>query len=286
MKSRMPSASYALLTPGRDQQGQSLIEQAFFRGLRLANGTYKTTYANRMSELDDYCASLATNLSDCRILDVGLSSGVTSAELLDKVLSRTSSAQLTGVDICLYGRVMRIGPCEVLLDSNGHTLQVAYKNAGRGRPHSPLGSPARFILDTFMTLAGRAVRLMRVPSREVALVSRGLATRPDAVLRELSLFIRVPEWTQRFWFVRAANILNFDYFSRDDIGAAIGILIDYVQPEGYLLLNRTIDVSGENHGSLFQLKRDRSIKVIRRFGRGSEIESMVRDVAAVSSRCG
>jgi hypothetical protein len=279
MKSRMPSASYALLTPGRDQQGQSLIEQAFFRGLRLANGTYKTTYANRMSELDDYCASLATNLSDCRILDVGLSSGVTSAELLDKVLSRTSSAQLTGVDICLYGRVTRIGPCEVLLDSDGRTLQVAYRNAGRGRPHSPLGSPARFILETFMILAGRAVRLMRIPSREVTLVSRGLATRPDAVLRELSLFVRVPEWIQRFWLVRAANILNIDYFSRDDLGAAIDILIEYVQPGGYLLLNRTIDVSGENHGSLFQLTRDRSIKVVRRFGKGSEIERMVPEAS-------
>jgi hypothetical protein len=273
----MPSVNEALLRSGRDRSEQLRIEEAFFRGLRLYNGTYKTTQAGRMPEVDQFCASLLSEGQSADVLDVGVSSGITSLDLLNALTATGADVRLTAADLVMHGRILGWGSRGVLLDSGNRTLQIYSGSKGHGRPHSPETSMKRRLLDTFMRFAGAVARVTAISRSSVAIVSRELAARRNVTLREQNIFAPVPQWRGQFWLVRAANILNLDYFARPQLLEGIRHLLGYVQPNGYLLINRTVDGSGENRGSIFQHRPGGQFVLIHEFGGGSEVAALVRE---------
>ena len=92
---------------------------------------------------------------------------------------------------------------------------------------------------------------------------------------EASVFDPEPGWLGRFWLVRAANILNKEYFSADRLEAGVRNAMSYVCAGGYLLLNRTADPLPRNDGTLLQRLPDETWVPIKRFGNGSEVEALV-----------
>ena len=62
---------------------QADLERAFFKSLSLANGTHKTTAPARLKDVDQVLARHAKKGEVIRLLDVGISSGITTLELLD-----------------------------------------------------------------------------------------------------------------------------------------------------------------------------------------------------------
>ena len=277
--SRMPTASRTFLAEGRCEDEQLQTEERFFRELRLRNGTYKTTYASRMPELDAYCASLAPPGKELRLLDVGVSSGVTSLELLRAFDRAERQVALLATDLVMDGRLFRWGGCELLVDSTDEVLQIAIGRLSRGRPHEPSASLRRAALDMAMRWTGRIVQALPLRPVEMPIVSKVLARRPDVSFRETDVFSFVSGWDRGFWLVRAANVLNLDYFSVAQLRSAVRHLVQYVQSDGLLLLNRTIEPDRVNHGTVFRRDAQGQLHVLRRFGHGSEIEALALDEA-------
>jgi hypothetical protein len=77
----------------------------------------------------------------------------------------------------------------------------------------------------------------------------------------------------RFDVVRAANILNRDYFDSESLRAMLINLRERLTPRGLLAIVSTED-DGANHGTIFRLGSDGALDVCERLGSGSQIEDL------------
>ena len=75
--------------------------------------------------------------------------------------------------------------------------------------------------------------------------------------------------------MRAANILNRDYFPETKLAEALTIIRSLLNGEGsYLIVARTL-TDGSNHGTMFRLGPDGRFAAVMTIGGGSEIADLV-----------
>lgn len=261
-------------------------EAAFFTSLKTGNATFKRTRPGRFRGVDalvlDAVGKAGAALSD--ILDIGISSGTTTLELLMAARAAGHGPRVTATDRSLVARLVRwplgIG---VLLEPTGHVLQYGVfglpLRAWRRRLDYVTGMAlVQALADATLGQAARSAAA-RGRAREVALVSPRLARTPGVTLVEDDVTRRNLALQHRFDLVRAANILNRDYFDEDTLRRAAANLIGYMRgPGSWLLVIRT-HADGAQHGTLFWQTGRGGLAVVRRFGQGSEIEPLVLAVA-------
>lgn len=253
-------------------------ESQFFSAIRLANGTFKTTSSARMTELDMLTAKLvrARNWRRPAIIDLAVSSGVTTADLVETMISNGVKPTVTATDVQINAAIYVIAPgLRVLTDMSGSALQ--YELFGLGiRPWS-----RRLDFLTGYFVLRKAVqcvagRLAKKHLMNVKLVSRVRAASAQIAvdLVEDDLTKRNPHFERRFDVVRAANVLNLSYFAPTLLQTMIENLKAYARkPGGLLVINRTHS-DGTNHGTIFEISNN-GINVLERVGSGSEVEAFV-----------
>ena len=227
---------------------QTDVETRFFRFLHLPNGTFKTTYANRLPDVDAaLCDLLAADVppsAPVRLLDVGVSSGMTTRELLEAMEARGLARKAVAVDISVNAYLRRVfGVADVLCDPDGHVLQLALPGAvAKGRPHDT-ATPARAGLQRLFELAESVIGGAEGARRgtPVQLISPRLTQRSDVTVVEHDLTRHRPAWDGAFDVVRAANILNHDYFDESTLTRMIAYLRGYLRPGGIMVIVRTHD---------------------------------------------
>ncbi|HEY0778735.1 MAG TPA: hypothetical protein VGD56_12275 [Gemmatirosa sp.] len=274
----IPSArTFFFPVAGAAADPDASTETRFFRYLRLPNGTYKTTYPNRMPDVDAIVADALTPGTHVDVLDVGVSSGVTTLELIDTLEARGLEPDVVAVDLAISAFLRRISGVDLLCDPTGQVLQIATPILTKGRPHDPGGSLARMALHRVFEAAERVVGGPRGATRgtPVQLISPRLTRRPRVAVREHDLTTPRPEWRDRFDVVRAANVLNRDYFDEPTLVRMLAYLTTYVRVRGLLVLCRTHDDTRTNHASVLRRADDGAFSVVARIGGGSEIESLV-----------
>jgi hypothetical protein len=113
---------------------------------------------------------------------------------------------------------------------------------------------------------------LRTPNRQtVKLISRRVSSEAVGFIQD-DLTVYNQGLVRRFDLVRAANILNRGYFPESTLATMIGNLKSYCRGPGALIaINRT-HLDGTNHGSIFSLASDGSLKLLERAGDGSEVE--------------
>src|SRR5438445_13438428 len=111
------------------------LEKTFFKSLSLPNGTHKTTAPARLQDVDRIICEQFENARAVHLLDVGVSSGVTTLELLDRFDRQGVRTSGVGVDICVRGVLCSAMGIDVLYDPSGKVLQIATPFFARGRPH-------------------------------------------------------------------------------------------------------------------------------------------------------
>lgn len=254
-------------------------EDAFFSGIRNRNSTFKRTHAARFADIDRDLVRLLKGRAAplAAVLDVAVSSGATTLDLQSAMARAGFHPRFTGTDIGLQARLLRLGrACSVLVSSDGHPLQLAL---GRWSVR-----PWRRRLDWLtgmwavrpLLFAWAAGRMGPATSgRPVLLVSPRLRNHPSIGIVEDDILLRRPEFGSRFDVIRAANILNLDYFTQEQLRSATANLLFYLAGPGSLLLVVRSHNDGEQHGTLFELDPGGSPRVVRRYGMGSEIEQLV-----------
>src|SRR5260370_9203504 len=87
-------------------------EANFFAALRLANGTFKTTADHRMDDLNEYILMRwrKTAFRPTKIMDVGVSSGITSAEWVELLLRSGLPGRPTATDFALWCDIVPLWP--------------------------------------------------------------------------------------------------------------------------------------------------------------------------------
>lgn len=266
----------------------SRAEDRFFGAIRNRNRTFKFTGTARLAPLDQAVIRqlAAQNRTVHEALDIGMSSGVTTAELVDALSAAGHPVRMTGTDLTLRAYIVPAGPgCRALVDHNGHVMQ--YELLGQAL------NPWVRRLDYFngmVMVRGLVDRMLRKRAiraknsghgiRQVALVSPRLSLREDIRAVEDNVMVLNTGFVGRFSLIRAANILNIGYFPESALRAALGNVVAYLSGPGALLLvARTVPGSG-NHGSLFRVSAEGTrVDLVERYGQGSEIEQLVLSTA-------
>lgn len=277
------TATRFFLTP--PEQLSAEVEDRFFSAIRTDNRTTKQTAHGRFDDVDRRVgAHLASGTRPVRtLLDVAISSGVTTIALADTLARAGLVPAITATDRRLHARIVPLGlGCAALIDADDNLLQLELF----GRAMRPWRRRLDYL--TGMAIVRRAVtalavqrarRLLRqsaAAAQPVLLATPRLAQRGDIRLIEDDILVRNADFVARFDLVRAANILTRRYFDDATLACGVDHLLSYLSgPGAWLLVNRTWP-TGENRGTLFRLGRDgRDLRVVERFGGGSEIEPLV-----------
>lgn len=291
MSTERPTVREALLARegGGDACRREAIEDNFFRRLRLPGGVTKRTRRGRLVDLD---ALVAEHLPRCRwleLMDVAVSSGVTTLDWAASLRRGGFEFRLVAGDATPSAWLLSLGRhVEVLVDSAGRPLQ--YDLFGRAMPSAAPGPLAvlpwlgrlltRLALawdgDLRRSLAaGREVRGRRpLRSQRVALVVPEVLADPAIELVEDDLLAPASDpFAGRFDVVRAANLLNRGYFDDGALRGMLARLAARLKPQGLLAVCRT-EEDGTNHATVFRRGEGGRLEPLARLGRGSEVDEL------------
>lgn len=257
-----------------DSDAADALEKRFFNQLVLANGTLKTTFARRLTDVDALCNEYLRALGEpVRLLDVAVSSGITTWEWVQALDAAGIDFELDAFDLCVDASIVSLGErLHVLCDSGGRPLQ--FEVSGRTIENTfgeTWGRRLRRALPVTALRAWFALRSGSADSRTpVQLVTRHL--REPGRIRVFEHDLQnVRELESRYAMIRTANILNLAYFDRRFLEKSIADLASRLLGGGYLCIVRTHH-DGSNHGTLFQ-RTEAGLKVVARIGDGSEVEA-------------
>jgi hypothetical protein len=268
---------------------QVRLENSFFKSICLPNGTHKTTARDRLADVDEVIGDHFRDSPSVRLLDVGISSGVTTLELIDRLEARGTRAGGVGIDICVRGFVWSFLGIDLLHDAEGHVLQVATPFFARGRPHRSQKSLRSRLLRLGMDVfeaspVPRWVARSR-RSRPVSLVSPRLLGRGDFEVVEHDVARPMPAWEGTFDLVRVANVLNRDYFEPSHVVTMVKNLTSWLKVGGVLVICSTSAADGRNHGSFYHRRSaGPGLEPGHGFGQGYELEPVLHEAGCVRPR--
>ncbi len=280
----------------RDSGHLEELEKVFFTTLGLPNRTYKTTYHRRLDDLNALVAGYLPAARPLEVMDVAVSSGISTVEWLDALQSAGIECQMTAGDLSVNAFLISLGhPMRMLVDRSGHPLQLevrghAIRTPLRRRdavryalPMALLRRATRRLLPDLAELRGMEVLERRfgpwpLTCRPLKLVSPSLVGRHGLEVVEDNILLN-KKYVHCFHVLRAANILNDSYFAPDILSAMVANLRTRLRDGGLLIVCRT-DSQGHNSGTLFSLDADRSFRVLARLNEGSDIESLVLGLPA------
>ena len=260
------------------------LESSFFSSLKTGNNTFKKTQSGRFTEIDTAVAQLLaeTAVREPAVLDIGISSGSTALELKARLEQEGLSPHLTGTDQSFEAWLVP-GPhgSQALVQPDGHILQFeVFGRALRAWDRRLDRFTGRSLLNAALRRAFQraSANLSDVAGgRRVKLVSPRLSQSQDITLREDNILLPNPEFAGKFDLVRAANILNRDYFSETQLTAGLKNVRSYLKgPGSLLLLVRTDKRTETNNGSLYIVGGSGGLELVRRFGTGSEVEELLQ----------
>jgi hypothetical protein len=293
-----------------DERERAAREDRFFHSIQLRNGTFKSTAHHRLDDLNSFVMQWLPPQRPLEIMDVAVSSGVSSAEWLVALENAGIECHMLAGDAAVNAYLVSLGPLRALADRTGHLLQLDL--AGRairlppprrrdrvryaplialmrritrlfcGRPRGAPGQPVQADRSEPVQadrscppfLAERCVRhRFGVTCRPVALMSPSLRDFPRLSLVEDDILLDTG-YTRRFHVLRAANILNRVYFDVPTIERMLINLRSRLLPGGLLIVCRT-ERSGRNNGTVFTLGADGRFTATAHLNAGSEITDVV-----------
>lgn len=241
------------------------------QSLRLANGTRKTTWPNRFVELDATMVELlGAGTARVRLLDVAVSSGISTIELIDALTSSGLTVEATATDMLITAQIATVVPgVRLLVDGDDNPIQWDFGvRTLRAHPYGNAVDRVRSALDRLWHLARNRRGMRRV---EVMLTDPRLAARARVASEDLT--DPDPGLDGPYDLVRACNILNDDYFDGEVLDRMCATVIRRVDDGGYLVVVRTLN-DGSSYGTIF-----------RRDGARLEVVEVLTRPCDVHDRC-
>ena len=259
-------------------------EDLFFHSIELRNGTRKTTRHRRLDDLNDLVQKLLPPQRPLEIMDVAVSSGVSTAEWLIALERAGVQCQMLAGDAVVNAFLISLGPnLRALTDRTGHLMQLDIKGAAvrmppprrrdriRYFPHWLLMRAVTRLFD--LHPADRPQRRCGATCRPLTLMSPSLNRLPQLQAVEDDILLN-RSYRRRFHVLRAANILNLAYFDTATLQRMLRNLRARLLPGGLLVVCRTNDAE-VNNASVFTLQDDGRFSITARLNEGSEIEDLV-----------
>lgn len=261
------------------------IEEEFFTSLMTKNKTYKTTFHGRFSKVNPHIVEYIRDygIRAPRILDIGISSGISTIELYDDLEKGGIKPKIIATDILIDAFLVKVLPsCYALVDSGGFPLRfdapffTMKPWVTRSDYYNGMFIFRKSINKLFTFKANRILRRSGNSCvKKVKLVTPRVLSNTDITVCGDDISRYNSSYESSFDFIRAANVLNKGYFSNDILTTMISNIGRYLKkPHGSLFVVRTHD-DCTNHGTLFNWSCNQKFKVVQKFGNGSEIEDLI-----------
>lgn len=287
----MSSLADLFVTAGELSETSQELEKSFFDCLRVKNGVYKTTYAHRLDDLNAQVENYLPSARPLQVLDVAISSGVSTLEWVESLQEAGLDYHITGIDLTIGGLLVSFGNrLHAVLD---HTKwPLLFEIDGQWVSNPPR---KRHLLRYFFPLAWmkcalylwaqryresegeRVQRILGMPTstRSINLVTPRLMNHPRVTISEGNILTE--SWQPgRFHVIRAANILNKSYFDGNALFKILHNLRRHLTADGILIVcNTDTDEKAANHATIFALREDQRFVVLSKMNGGSEVEDLI-----------
>ncbi len=294
MSRSRPTAREIYFAPGtlQPEAEQERLEWEFFSRVRLRNGVFKTTASRRFDDLNALVAPLLPGDRPLDLMDIAVSSGLSTLEWVRQLESLGIAHRMLGGDASLFATLVSVGSqFDAVVDREGYPLHFdifgsGMRNSLDTMPWSLVTGALRAAFRAVLALRPDVRRAVSDPAR-APLVARGIACRPLMLvsprlqtapslqlIEDDIIANRPPGLEARFHALRAANILNRGYFSDATLAEILRNLRWRLRAGGLLIVCRT-EADRSNHGTIFRLDEHGAFEALARLGRGSEIEEVV-----------
>jgi hypothetical protein len=307
-RTRLGARRHASLLLLRDLAGEpesTPHHDTVIRLVRMANGTWRDTFAGRLTALDERVAAIVRQRdwtrAPLRVADVGASSGATSVELYER-LRRIRAVDFVASD--RWREVFAVRPAAggptVVLDADGNPVQ--YVVGGfvlPGQIEEPWFYPVNRLLRRRMERGPlTAARAGLAACDRTALadfaprtlggleITRVPLLSPDCLRCareridfrfEVADVLRPLPWTVDV--LRAVNILTPFHFEPAALRTAVATCLEAVADGGLLVLGRSLSDRAADLRATVWTRQGGELRVLARTGGGSEIEDLLAEVA-------
>ena len=236
--------------------------------ISTSNNTMKTTFTGRFAELDDvtlYCIKQKENI----IHDIGVSSGITSLDLIDSLDRNGRKYQIWVSDehSTFYSQGEYF--CKI---SDQHFNPVCYYFLGIffDSTVSWIFAISKYFYNVFRHFPVNKNKPYKVirsfEKRLVKLIQEAKVNHIDYNVFSTSII-------NKFTYVRCMNVLNKVYFSNEMIIQAIDNIYTSLQDIGILQIGKTLE-NGVNNVSFYS-KVDNKLVLIKDYNEGCEIKDLI-----------
>lgn len=262
-------------------------ERLFLAKVALPNGTHKTTYRNRLDDVNEWLLEFLPRDHRLTLMDLAMSSGVTTVEWSDHLHMHGVIHNIVATDVILDAWLTSWGTGIALLTHHADVTRPLLLEIGplRMPPFSKrrLARLVRPVLVPLLRAAGSAsYRLVCMPAmtrpsprrwicRPVRLVTPELLVRSDIDVMEADLTSGVGH--SAFDLIRAANLVNRGYFTDETLISMISEIGGHLREGGMLLVCRTAD-DGTNRATLFA-RSGACLKAHASINGGSDVADLV-----------
>jgi hypothetical protein len=257
------------------------VEKRFFAKVRLPNGTWKTTYPNRLDDLNALLLELLPAGRELELMDIAVSSGVSTAEWSEQLSAHGVGHRILAGDLLTEGSLTSWGGWFALLcDGEGREpllLEV-------GPVSLPVRSKRRLVRAARPVLAPALRALAAAARRRGSDSGRGLVHRTVPLVvaeaREKPEIEVVRDdvteggrYRRGFDGIRVANLLQRGYFDEPTLRRILLNLRARLRDGGLLAICQTVG-DDTNQGTVFRLDGDQ-FRAEATLGGGVEIRDIV-----------
>jgi len=233
-----------------------------FSHIIVSNGLTKTTRSNRFTDLDKITIDLLQQTANASFHDIGVSNGITSLELYDKIAGRQMP-----IHFCLsdkYARIYYRGKAvKKFYDADGNLISVNFFFIHL----SPRIGKVFFLSRWLFHLYNKRTVLKKESDKEIILLAPAVYRKiAEKKIELLEFDVFETRIIYPFTFLRCLNVLMPAYFSADRIRQGVHNLTENLAENGYLLLGRT-DASHVNHAT-FYIKKDGQLCAVQVVNKG------------------
>jgi hypothetical protein len=282
--------AYSLLSIGENPTTEQIqiFEDINFT-LRTSNGTSRTTFRNRLRDVDAATIGILERLypSDYELLaeDRAASHGLTSLELAGQLFEAFHNSRFEASDRLLYLIQLSLVTGErYILEPKGQLLQyikppfvvsLAHQESLRFPINRLIAARARrrfrhLSLPAGWTesIGGDGYKVSQINCVHPEVLSFS-STNPRFQLHSRSVFDITPDAVH---VLRTMNILNKDYFSESQLRKGSEVAFRSLKLGGVWIVGRTLESDFSNHVTFLQ-KLQNGWGIITRIGNGSEMEA-------------
>jgi hypothetical protein len=256
----------ALAVCGEGADPSAETERRFFGKVLLSNGTWKTTYPDRLDDLNERLFEFLPRDRELELMDVAVSSGVSTLEWSDQLRAAGINHRLVAGDLEPKAWLTSWGRWLAILFDGGNREPLLLELGGLSLP---VGSPGRLVgrvrpalVPLLRAIARRARRVgagaatphRGLVQRPVSLVSPELRRRPEIELVRDDI-TTAGSFAESFDAIRVANLVQPAYFDQPMLGKIMVNLRERLRDGGLLAICRTTE-DGANKATIFRRRGD------------------------------